>query len=173
MNNKKAIGILKKQIEKLDDSTFHKDGNWTFQTASYIKDFFGKESTEYLFISKFNFKVITGPWDDDKSVNQQLLDKHKKAKVYLENCIETISNKGLYKHPKTNIVSDKSNFELLGIVVAISIFVFGIGYWTKNVELFSITKQKEEFKSLSSDSTTQKISSPKNKSNKSSEDKQK
>jgi hypothetical protein len=173
MNKKKAIEILQKQKLKLDYSTVYKDSNWTFQTASYIKDFFGKDSTEYIFISKFNFKVLTGAWEDDESINRQLLDKHKKAKGYLENCIETISNKGLYEHPKTNIVSDKSNFELIGIIVAISIFVFGIGYWTKTVELFSVIKQKEEHISLPSDSTTQKISNPKSKSNESREDKQK
>lgn len=173
MNNKKAIEILKKQIEKLDDSTIYKDNNWTFQTASYIKDFFGKESTEYIFISKFNFKVLASSWEDDKDVKRQLLDKHKKAKVYLENCIETISNKGLYKYPKTNIVSDKSNFELISIVIAISLFAFGIGYWAKNIELFSIENKNEVSKSLSSYGTSQKISTPKKKRTENSKNKPK
>ena len=105
MNDKKAIEILRKQIQKHDDSKLHKDENWVFQTASYIKDFFGVNSTEYTFISKFSFKVLASNYDVQNFINYEWASKPKKAKIYLENCIETISNKGLYKHPKTNFLN--------------------------------------------------------------------
>ncbi|WP_298146839.1 hypothetical protein [Flavobacterium sp.] len=164
MNRKKAIEILQKQKQKLDNPNFLKDENWVFQTASYIKDFFGESSTEYFFISKFEFTAYYSKPDSKQDAIGRLNAKTPKAKKYLENCIETISNKGLYKHPKKNLVSDKSNFELIGIVITISIFVFWIGYWVKSVELFSSKNKTENSTSFLSNTVSQKITNPKEKS---------
>lgn len=160
MNNKKAIEILQKQKLKLDNPNFLKDETWVFQTASYIKDFFGENSAEYVFISKFQFRVYFTNYDSEQDAVRELNAKTPKAKKFLENCIETISNKGLYKEPKTNIISDKSNFELISIVVAIAIFVFWIGYWVKSVELFSTKNKTENSTSFVSDTASQKITNP-------------
>lgn len=142
MNSKKAIEILKKQIQKLDDSTFFKDENWVFQTASYIKDFFGENSTEYAFISKFEFKAYYTNYGNENDAIRELNSKTPKAKKYLENCIETISNKGLYKHPKTNFLNRISDSALWSIITFLLPIVFFSGYYfgnlysnTQNVEL--------------------------------------
>jgi dipeptidyl aminopeptidase/acylaminoacyl peptidase len=60
MTIKKAIDILQKQKAKIDDQNHPNDENWVFQTASYIKDFFGDKSTEYSFIVQFSFYVSRG-----------------------------------------------------------------------------------------------------------------
>ena len=116
MNSKKAIEILKIQIEKLDNPKIRKDENWIFQTASYIKDFFGKESAEYSFISNFNFKVPFNQYDNKSFPIEQLNLKILKSRQYLENCIETIKVKGLYKHPKPNFISRISETALWAII---------------------------------------------------------
>ncbi len=176
MNKRKAIKILEEQKQKILSSEHPNDDEWIFETASYIKDFFGFDSTEYSWISQFKWHVayIDHPFfDNEDEADRELRQKPKKAIRFLNDCKRTLENKGLYKAPKNNLVSDKSNFELIGIVVAISIFIFWIGYWTKSIEIFSVLKQNKESTSFSSDSTTQKISNPKSKSNESSEDKQK
>jgi hypothetical protein len=133
MNNKKAIEILQKQIHKLDDARVHKDENWVYQTASYIKDFFGESSTEYTFICNFSFKVLASNYDDPKVINYELASKPKKAKKYLENCIETISNKGLYKQPKTNFLNRISDTALWTIISISFTGLIYVGFFFGNL----------------------------------------
>jgi hypothetical protein len=143
MTVKKAIAILKNQKEKLDHPTeFHRDENWVFQTASYIKDFFGDNSTEYSFISQFRFGVLRSNWDSDQDVSRWIAEKPIQAKKYLDNCIETLQNKGLYNLPKQNFVN-RLNDTALWAIISISIpalisigFFFGNLYTDKqNIEL--------------------------------------
>ncbi len=151
MNMNKAIEILQKQKLKLDDQNILKDETWVFQTASYIKDFFGENSTEYSFISKFEFKVYFTNYQSEQAAVIELNSKTPKAKKYLENCIETISNKGLYKHPKTNFLTRISETALwtmisvsfVGLLTVGSLF----GNWysnTQNVELKLYNKKLED-----------------------------
>jgi hypothetical protein len=142
MNNKKAIEILQKQKLKLDNPNILKDETWVFQTASYIKDFFGENSSEYTFISKFEFKAYYTNYGSEQDAVRELNAKTPKAKKYLENCIETISNKGLYKQPKTNFLNRISE-TALWTIISISFtgliyvgFFFGNLYSDKqNIEL--------------------------------------
>jgi hypothetical protein len=142
MNNKKAIQILESQIEKLDNPKIRKDENWIFQTASYIKDFFGKDSAEYTFISNFNFKIPFNHYDSKTFPLEQLNLEILKSRQYLENCIETINVKGLYKHPKTNILNRISETALWSIITVLAPIIFFSGYYfgnlysnTQNIEL--------------------------------------
>ena len=92
MTVKKAIDILKAQRAKLDDFN-NKNQNWVFQTASYIKDFFGDNSTEFSFISQFHFHVTSSNWDSPDDVKRWLAEKPIEAKTFLDNCIETLQHK--------------------------------------------------------------------------------
>ena len=67
MTVKKGIQILKKQKTKLNNFD-NFDQNWVFQTASYVKDFFGETSTEFSFISQFHFHVTSTSWDSPQDV---------------------------------------------------------------------------------------------------------
>ena len=112
MNNKKAIEILQNQKLKLDNPNILKDETWVSQTASYIKDFFGENSTEYSFISNFNFKIPFNQYDSKTFPLRIMTEKTLKCKKYLENCIETINDKGLYKKPKRNFLNTISDTAL-------------------------------------------------------------
>jgi hypothetical protein len=162
MNNKTAIAILKRQINKLQSSKENRNDSWTIETKHYIISFFGENSIQKDFFNGYSWSLNPNS-DLDWQENQVVL--------FLNDCINIIKNVGLYKKPKTNIVSDKSNFELISIVIAISLFAFWIGYWAKNIELFSIENKKEVSKSLSSYGTSQKISNPEKKHTESSKTK--
>ncbi len=49
--------------------------------------------------------------------------------LFLDNCKRTLENKGLFKEPKNNLLSDKSNAALIGTIFTISTIVFGIGFY--------------------------------------------
>ena len=55
MKKKEAIKILQRQLSKIDNRV--SDDAWIFQTAEYIRQFFGEQSTQYSFISQFQFTV--------------------------------------------------------------------------------------------------------------------
>jgi hypothetical protein len=142
MTVKKAIDILQKQKAKIDDPQHRNDDNWVFQTASYIKDFFGFESTEYSFIGQFHFYVQSTNWDSDEVVRYRLSEKPIEAKKFLDNCIETLQHKGLFKKPKQNFLNRLSDTALWTIIsitvpglITIGVF-FGNMYSDKqNIEL--------------------------------------
>jgi len=141
MTVKKAIDILKGQRDKLDNFD-NKNQNWVFQTASYVKDFFGENSTEFSFISQFQFHVVSSNWDSPDDVRRWLAEKPIEAKRFLDNCIETLQHKGLIKLPKQNSLSRLSETALwtilgVGVTGLISAgFFFGNLYSDKqNIEL--------------------------------------
>ena len=148
MNKKKAIRILEGQKQKVLNPDIPYTDEWIFETASYIKDFFGFESTEYSWIAQFKWHVKTLSTDfvSDKKIKEMLDEKPKKVVRFLENCKRTLENKGLYKAEKKNWISDKGNDFLIKTAIGLIIFGFGIGYWTKQFEVFStlFNKQKQE-----------------------------
>lgn len=164
MNNKTAISILNKQIDKLQSSKENRNDSWTIETKHYIISFFGEDSIQKDFFNGYSWSL---------NPNSDLDWQERQVVIFLNDCINIIKNVGLYKRPKNNLVSDKSNFELIGIVISISIFVFWIGYWAKSIELFSVFKQNKELTSLTSNSTSQKITNPKEKPTESSKNKPK
>ncbi|MFL5762947.1 MAG: hypothetical protein ACJ77K_03325 [Bacteroidia bacterium] len=122
MNKKKAIEILKKQKEKLP-----KDDTWVFQTASYIKDFFGEDSVEFNFISQFTFTVVAHSGTTDDVMRHEVFSRRDKALRYLDNCIEIIETKGLHKKENKYIAYIKEPANLFKIVGAICTTAASIG----------------------------------------------
>jgi hypothetical protein len=163
MNKKKAVRIIEEQKQKVLSSEHPNTDEWIFETASYVKDFFGFKSTEYSWIVQFKWHVKTLSTDfvSDKEIKEMLDEKQKKVVRFLDNCKRTLENKGLYKEPKKNFLSDKTNFELLGIIFSICVFVFWIGYWTKKFEVFSVTSRSEKSISVPSTNPTKNISNKK------------
>lgn len=153
MTVKKAIDILQKQKAKIDDTTHTNDDNWVFQTASYIKDFFGDKSTEYSFIAQFHFYVKSTSWDSDKDVSRWLSEKPVEAKKYLDNCIETLQHKGLVHKPNfLQRFSDNALWASISIILPM-IWGFGflIGQYTSDVKNFELRQENKSLKdSLSS-----------------------
>lgn len=137
MTTKQAIEILKRQRAKLDQPN---DETWIFQTASFIKDFFGEKSVEFDMISNFNFdKYIISMWLLDPN-HQNVLKIINTAKNILDSCIETLQVKGLYK--PTNFLTTLSDTALWTIIPFVVIAVFSGGllvgqYFSdiKNIEL--------------------------------------
>jgi len=150
MKLKKAIEILEEQKQKILNPKYPNNQEWVVETTSYIKDFFGFDSVEYSRIAQFKFSVVTLNIETDENVDRLLNQKVKDIVLFLDNCKRTLEVKGLYKNQKANIVSDKTNFELISIIIAISITVFGIGYYfgteKTNTELFRVQNELNEIK---------------------------
>ena len=161
MRKKKAIKILEEQKQKVLSSDHLNDDEWIIETASYIRDFFGFESTEYFRFAKFKWHVKSISGESNESTIERLNKNKSDIIQFLENCKRTLNNKGLLKEPKKNFLSDKSTFELLGILFAIGLFGFGIGYWTKKFEIFSVVSQTEKSISIPSSNSTENISDKK------------
>ena len=142
MKLKKAIQILEEQKQKVLSPNHPNNDEWTFETASYIKEFFGLNSTEYSWISQFKWhvKYLDHPLIDNTSdVDFLLKEKPKKAVRFLDNCKNTLKNKGLFKLPKKNLLSDINNWQIITIFVAIFIAGLSSGIWLNEKKSFSFT----------------------------------
>lgn len=139
---KKATKILLSQKKKLTTENLRQD-TWRTQTSSLIKDFFGDTSNEYLFIKGFEFYSKTfDSMSAEYNTNAHINKNSKAASHFIDNCIETLTHKGLYKQPKPNLISRLSEtalWTILGVGVSglISIgFFFGNLYSDKqNIQL--------------------------------------
>ena len=131
MRKKKAIKILEIQKQKILSPDHPNNQEWIFETASYIKDFFGINSTEYAWIAQFKWHVKTLNTDfaSNEEIKEMLGQKPKKVVSFLDNCKQILEDKGLFKEPKNNLLSDKNNAALIGTIFAISSVVFGIGFY--------------------------------------------
>lgn len=128
MTDKKAIEILTIQLNKISDPKHPNNEAWVIQTASYLADFFGKDSVEYSFITKFTFTVIgSSAWSDQDWRNTRDSIKRKAIK-FIENCIETIRVKGLYKPPKINFLHRLSDTWLTMIIVLVLTTVGSVAF---------------------------------------------
>ncbi|HBF87321.1 MAG TPA: hypothetical protein DDX39_01675 [Bacteroidales bacterium] len=144
MKLKQAIKIIEEQKQKVLSPDYPKNDEWIVETASYIKDFFGFESIEYSRIAQFKWHVKVLDTTPKEKIKQFLEQNTSNIVIFLDNCKRTLKNKGLYKVPKNNFLSDKSNLELLSIILGICVFIFGIGYWTKKFEVFSVVTRTEK-----------------------------
>lgn len=151
MTEKKAIEILKNQIKTFDNVSIYKDSVWVSKTASYIKSFFGFDSEEYKHIINFKFDIPYDKFESEISVTNKRKDKHIRMIQYLENCIELIQNKGLYKTPKTNFLNRISETAIWTIISVsfVGLLTIGslFGNWysnTQNVELKIYNKKLED-----------------------------
>jgi hypothetical protein len=151
MTKKKAINILIKQRDKIDDINSPNDETWVFQTAEYIRQFFGDSSTQFSYISQFSFIVKYSNRDNDESVRQWLAQKPRDAKQFLNNCIEDITHTGLYKKPTVNFLSKLSDTAIWTIIPFVLTVVFSSGYLLgqyfadiKNIELRQELKKYQD-----------------------------
>lgn len=124
MNKKTAILCLKQQKIKLLDQQLYKDENWVFQTGSYVKDFFGEHSTEYIFIKQFSFSLPYNPFLNNNEIVATLEKKESMALVFINNCIETLEHKGIYQAKGANFMSLWSFKNVIGFLILI--FFIGI-----------------------------------------------
>ena len=89
-------------------------------TISLIKDFFGEDSIEYQGSLRFAYvrQVDYNKVETNKDVITQ----------FLNNCIETIERKGLYKKSKTNFLYRLNDTWLICIITVIIPAIFIGGY---------------------------------------------
>jgi hypothetical protein len=142
MTTKKAIEILTKQRDKIDDINYPNDETWVYQTAEYIRQFFGENSTQFSYINRFSFSVLATNYDSKEAVRQWMAQKPRDAKQFLNNCIEDLKHTGLYKKPSVNILSKLSDTALWTIIPFTLTTVFTGGFLLgqyltdiKNIEL--------------------------------------
>jgi len=129
MTKRKAEKYLRKQIDKLQDKTELFKDYWYTQTKSYIRDMLGDDSVEYQYFFKY-FVRINGYYPDyqnDENRKKYLNDQVNAISQFLNNCIETIQLKGLYKPPKYNFLQRYNDAQLLAGLFTIAIIVFWIG----------------------------------------------
>jgi hypothetical protein len=138
MNKRQAIKILEKQRDKLEDKSVYKDDIWVYQSASYIKDFFGEESPEFHFLKRFTFSAIGTSCTTDVEWRNELANKKQKAYQFINSCIETLEHKSLYEKPKLNFLQRWDNATLSSILIPIASVLFMAGY--KSGERFTDTK---------------------------------
>lgn len=98
MTDTKAIELLQIQLDKADEINSDNHFSWKTQTASYIKDIFGDDSTQYEYISNFVFVVV---YNDDYGYKRQVKSCIPYLKQFLTGCIETVERNGIKKAKKS------------------------------------------------------------------------
>jgi hypothetical protein len=130
MRKKKAILILNQQSNKLKQLELFTTHNWTVETQAYLSEFFGKSSHES---EHFRMNLT-----DIKS-------EQKKEKIidFLNNCVNVISNKGLYKLPKQNILNRIPDWSIIPIITGL-FFIGGVfGRYQKDISFIRMEKRIE------------------------------
>ena len=145
MKSKKAIRILTEQSDKLKQLKLFTTHNWTVETRTYLTEFFGKESYQ-----SEHFRMnLTDIKSDQKK--EQVID-------FLNNCVNIISNKGLYKPDTENWFSKLPNWIINLGLPALCFISFGIGILFTNNNNYDLRKENSELKEklllISSDSIT-------------------
>jgi len=134
MKTKKAINILKNQIDKLMDLSLDDNNNsWVVQTSTYIELFFDKDSYQISY-----FKEKSGYLFKESA--------RKELNAFLNDCIEVISNKGLYKPPTENWFSKLPNWAINLGLPALCFISFSIGVLFTNNNNSELRKENSELK---------------------------
>ncbi len=115
MKKKKAINILKSQIEKSNIKENNIDRKFIYltQTRSCIKRIFGDDSHEYKFVSKYN-----------PSIGEDI-----DLTVFLNSCIETVENFGVIKQNSLWRRLESMNQMVLWSIISfivVAIFTMGV-----------------------------------------------
>ena len=143
MKKKEAIGVLKNQMDKLKNVSLDENINWRTQTLTYIELFLGKDSNEAI-----HFKDRSG-YLFKENIRTEL-------NLFLNNCIETIIAKGVYKERQDNWFSKLPNWAINLGLPALCFVSFGIGVLFTTNNNFKLRKENSELKEqlllISSDS---------------------
>lgn len=148
MNNKKAIEILQKQIDKLLSTKQNRNESWIIETQTYVINFFGKESHQNNFFKYYSW-TPNPDFDPDFQEKQTI--------IFLNDCIDTIKNIGIYKEPKQNFLNQLSDSLLVLILSVIGIVSFGLGKYTSDVQNIELKSKLEELTKSSNPPANAKI----------------
>jgi hypothetical protein len=144
MNKVKAIKILKEQSEKLKKIEIYKTQNWIVETRTYLTLFFGKTSYQ----------------SEHFRMNCNISSENKREEIinFLNDCVNIISNKGIYKTPTENWFSKLPNWIINLGLPALCFISFGIGVLFTNNNNYELRvenkKLKEKLLLISSDRIT-------------------
>jgi hypothetical protein len=123
MKTKEAQVIINSLFDKLDTTDESNLFHWKIEARSITELLFGKESHEYDSIASFYNKETVY-----NSVVEKVIAKRKEIQSLksLRNIfINTLNIKGVYKKPKSNMVSHLKNWQLIGFIIAIFLAGFG------------------------------------------------
>ena len=131
MKPEQAIKSLNAQKEKLSTRT-NVNTAWSTATRSLIKDYFGQDSEEYKFMSKFRFSsvIYVDEAYEEKSIKESIV----RVSQFLDSCIENIERKGIYKAPKSNFLSRVDNAVILGgLTFLLTAVTYGGVQWGQHI----------------------------------------
>jgi hypothetical protein len=153
MNKKLSKELLLKQIDKLGKPQFQTNEIWINKTSSLIKDFFGDNSEEYKFITRFQYKkeLITAG-----AIGRLVITNTKEVTQFLNDCMDTLDHKGLYRELRTNFVMRLDNGTLVALIFGLLAILgptcFAWGKYSsdlQNIELKQQVKaQQDSIKTL-------------------------
>jgi len=150
MRKKKAIRMLNRQISKLEDNNFLPDEKFVIHTQDYIMYFFGAESLQFQYISRYNnYFRPDHKYSDEK--NKENLERTKNdVKQFIRDCIETVEYKGVISQ-NHNFLERINNQTLIPVIITIISGLLFIGYLfgisttdSKNIELRQENKQLKD-----------------------------
>jgi hypothetical protein len=134
----KAILIIKGQIKKIEDENFDYD-SWKTQCTTLIEFYFGENSGEYKSLHKPTIRYYSG-YETQKELTEKRQSEIKTICKVLETATETLEIVGIYKKPKSNILSSISEGWLIfiaGLIISAFAGLFYIGYWCGQQGLFA------------------------------------
>jgi len=118
----KAIGILRRMKVKLNEVNANTCTSWKSQLASYVIIFFGKDSPEYDYITRYDFRMF-GVGEPDWQTEQSKPFFH----AFITDCIERIENYGLNKKEWKHIFITTNPALFWSIFTAMVLFAFWAG----------------------------------------------
>ena len=123
--SKKAISVLKEQLEKADKLNSNNHQSWKSQTCYFVEKIFGKDSDHYKLISKFYFYHIDYPPPDI-----QIKSKIPEIKNIINSFIESVQHYGVKKKEWRHylITANPRLAWIVGTVIAGGIFWLGSEY---------------------------------------------
>ncbi len=155
MRKSKAIKILQRQKQAFIDKSYVSLSVWLKKTGSYIGEFLGHNSIEYSSFSKFEFteRFMNMPDEFIKlTKNREIIE----ILGLLQNSIDKLKTGKLFKPKKKNVLSNKSNWKLITIAVAIFLAGLYAGIWLKNNTSFSFFSTIDKSSNNHSNSETPK-----------------
>jgi hypothetical protein len=112
--------------QKLNNVDFSNCTVWQSHTTSYIIAFFGKESSEYRFITSYTFTSFSR--DDDQEA--QVMKSKPVFRDFINGCIENIENCGLKKREWKHVFITTRPEIFWGAILALLGFAFWLGHIT-------------------------------------------
>ncbi|HNP48631.1 MAG TPA: hypothetical protein PKK99_14695 [Bacteroidia bacterium] len=117
----KAINILSEQRKLLSDlDQDHLEG-WTLNMSAIIAHYFGKDSPQYEYVSKFSFQLIYIEGSSFKMITaSKMYEGKSKMMGFIDSCIQTIDTIGIQrKKSKWEIwFSEPENWYKIVIAIA-------------------------------------------------------